>query len=213
MTTSLALALLLAATPPAAPAPTASPEVESYGMQVPPAGTTGEDLALWKKARDVNVRIPIERSFATRLVARANGSRWDQRIAEGVRRGTVNELRAAELRKQLLGQWDVVSFVLGAGWKVDPTRVCGYPLMDFDSALRVDDSARRATLLPEAKSRLGECVATATKILGELERANAGFLAALETIEKETPELPAAAPAPSAAAPPPAAVQPAAVTN
>jgi hypothetical protein len=207
MKTSLTLTLLASLLPLAASAtPPSSPEAESYGMQGPPAGVAGDDLVLWKKARDVDVRLPIERSVSTRLMARANGSRWDERIAEGSRRGSLDEARAAELRRRLLEQWDVVTIVLTAGWKVDPTRVCGYPLLDFDSALRVDEQARRARLLPEAKGRLSECVETATRILAELERANGGLLAALEAVEKETPALPPAAAATPKAA---SAAQPA----
>jgi hypothetical protein len=193
------LALLLATAPaPEAGAPAAEPP-EAGTFQTPPAAASKEDAALWQRAKDLGVRLPVERSVSTRLQAQANGNRWQERLAEGVRRGALADPRAAELKQALLGRWNELALVLSGRWPVDPTRVCGYPWLDFDSTLQADPSPSRTRDLPEARARLEECVEKASGALARLEHVNRAFREAVEAIDREAPAAPPADPAPGAA--------------
>jgi hypothetical protein len=197
---ALSLALLVAALrTAAAEAPAAAPP-DPGTFESPPAAATREDAALWRRAADVNVDVPVQRSVSTRLQAEVNGSLWRERLAEGVRRGRLSGARAAELERRLVDGWNALALILSAGWPVDPTRVCGYPWLDFDSTLQTEDPAFRSEELPQARARLQQCVEKATAALASLRHANHEYREAFQAIVRETPEVPPIGAAPAAAA-------------
>jgi hypothetical protein len=200
---ALPLALLVAAFPslaadaPAAPA-AAVPEPGIF--ETPPAAASRDDATLWRRAKEIDVLVPVERGVSTRLQAQVNGSQWKERLAEGVRRGTVSERRAAALEAKLLDEWKEVAAILSAQWPVDPTRVCGYPWLHFDNILQANDSPFRAGELPQARARLEDCVEKATHAHAALLHANDELRKAYEAIDREAPALPPVGAAPEATA-------------
>jgi hypothetical protein len=189
-----------AAPPPAAPAAPPAEAAEPGTFEDPPAQASREDAALWRNAKELDVALPVERGVSTRLQAQVNGSRWEERLAAAVRRGTLSEKRATELRTELQDEWRELAAVLTARWPVDPTRVCGYPWLDFDNTLRSNESPFRTRELPQARARLEDCVEKATRVYAALLHANDGFRRAFERIDREAPALPPVGSAPEASA-------------
>lgn len=207
MTTSRALlrVVLVCLLPAAAPARAADPAPEAGRFEAPPPGASKEDQALWWKAKEINVDLPVERSVSTRLQAEVNGSGWQQRLADGVRSGALTEKRAGELQQKLLDEWRELALILSVQWPVDPTRVCGYPWLDLDNLMLQEDSPFKRDQLPQARGKLRDCVEKATQVHATLARANAEYHKAFEAIDRAAPPLAAAAQAKAPAAAPAAA--------
>lgn len=163
-------------------------------VNVPPGSPA--DRALWRRAYDLDNEIPIERSVASRLQLHARTRSLLPRLSELGARGALEPKRAAELAGRLREEWDETVELLVVRWPVDPTRVCGYDLLTFESVMRSDVGAQRDAQLAESRAALERCLTTAQLPLRAMRRANAGLR---ETIEEVERAISAAAPAPATA--------------
>ena len=187
------LALLVAGTeapPPAASIPaTADPAT----ISVPPG--SAEDRALWRRAYDLNNEIPIERSISTRLQAEAASGRLLERLAQarkapGTGHDHHEQIEHAERRlyNTLKGNAELTL----SQWPVDPTRVCGYPLLNFESVMRSNDGAQKPPQLAQTRAALLECVGKGEVPLAALRASNDGVRGAISTAEQVLVALPGA---------------------
>jgi hypothetical protein len=174
---ALALLLALAATQAAAP-----PQGAAHGFNTAPPGTAG-DQALWKAARDANRQISSERFRAVRLQTRARTGDYEARLEALAGKPGAPE-GAKALQERLHSAWVENVGIQTRQWPVDPTRVCSYPLLYMDSAMRDDNPARRGATLPEARTRLSTCLGKARLVLSALTRSTDRFEAALAEADR-----------------------------
>lgn len=176
---SSALALLLALAAAQAAAP---PQGTAYDLNTAPPGTAG-DQALWKAARDANKQVFAERHRAVRLQTRARTGDYEARLEALAAKPDAPE-GAKALRERLHSAWVENVGTQTRPWPVDPTRVCSYPLLYMDSAMRDDNPARRGATLPEARTRLSTCLGKARLVLSALTRSTDRFEAALAEADR-----------------------------
>jgi hypothetical protein len=163
---------------------------------VPPGSDA--DLALWRRAYDLNNEIPIERSISTRLQLQERNSRIVEALADAAAGSGGRGLapaEAARLEAELRGALKDVVETLVARWPVDPTRVCGYDLLFFDSVLRSDEGPQKAGQLAQTGAALRDCVARGEQPLAVLRKANERLRQAIADSERAL----ASAKAPAAA--------------
>ncbi len=211
--TSRLIVLVLAASPamsPATPGGAHAGEVvpstaDPTTVGVPPGSPA--DLALWRKTYDLDNELPIERSVASRLQLRAKTGALLERLGAQREQGAIPAERARALEAELTHAWRASAALLVERWPVDPTRVCGYELLLFESVLRSDESPRKATQLDETRASVLGCVTRAELPLRELHRVNPALEKAIDEAERaiaaaepppKTLTTPAAAPGPSA---------------
>ncbi len=163
------VAVALALLAPAAPAPCQEPRQEPADAAAPPPGDPA-DVALWRRGQQVGEAVVAGRAEAGRLQQRTKGERLAERLAEAAAApGAPAGLPA--LRERLLAGWQRSWDVTTRPWPVDPTRVCWYAMLAFDSALRVPGRAGRAEAGP-ARAELERCVQRAGAAIQALEAAN-----------------------------------------
>jgi hypothetical protein len=195
----LVLALLVAAATPTSPSATpatAVPATADPDAVTVPAGAPA-DVALWRRTYDLNNEIPIERSISTRLQLEVKNGRLLEGLAAlrkrpGVDHDTHERAEHAEERLVRALREDVQ--VLTAQWPVDPTRVCAYDLLNFESVLRSDENPRKAAQLAQTREPVQECAGKAELALSTLRGANDRLREAITVAEQALPrgEEPAA---------------------
>jgi hypothetical protein len=158
-----------------APAPAPCQEPGDAGG--PPPGEPA-DVALWRRGQQAGEAVVAGRAEAGRLQQRVKGERLAERLAEAAAApGAPAGLGAA--RERLLAAWQRSWDVTTRPWPVDPTRVCWYAMLAFDSALRVPGQAGRAEAGP-ARTELQACVEKAGAALRILEESNRALAAAAD---------------------------------
>lgn len=182
LATAAALSLLLAgadsaAAPPvpapAAPAPAApaqaapapgAPEAGAPDADDRPPPGAPEDQALWRAGRKASVDVVVVRAEAGRLQSTVRAHKLLERLeaAERAERAAGRDHeRLEELGEALLEAWKRNYEVFGRQWPVDPTRGCGYPLLELESTMPLADDPARAGDLRGARGALRECVSRA----------------------------------------------------
>ncbi len=198
---------LAAAGSPAVPTPAAevapAPAEGEEPAQLPPG--SAEDQALWKAGQAVAPDIARVRVKANRMQWEARQARTLDRLEELARQDSDPAAkRAAELLPRYRASLAHNYLTLTRHWPVDPTRGCGYPVMNFESILYSSDHRRRATQLTLAREDLQDCVARALPAIQvmadsnrDLERLAAEATALLPPAPVARPR-PGGTPAPSA---------------
>jgi hypothetical protein len=158
-------------------------------FDAPPPGASPEDVALWRRAYDVDNRILLERGIATRLQAAAHAGMYEDRLEVEAKRGGEAATRAGVRQKSLLDAWAENMDLLTRQWPVDPTRACRYPLLTFEGALYARDGATKASQLGAARQEVQECVARAMLPLGALTRSNERLRSVLAELDRELPSV------------------------
>jgi hypothetical protein len=69
-------------------------------------------------------------------------------------------------------------------WTIDPYRACGYPQLNYDSALRMDPGANRQAEVQSAAVDLKSCVDRASVPVAAMKKANLELSAALEEAQR-----------------------------
>ncbi|HEU4384549.1 MAG TPA: hypothetical protein VFR85_13765, partial [Anaeromyxobacteraceae bacterium] len=121
---------------------------------------------------DVGNQITIERWRAGRLQMGLKTGRQLERLAAMGGRDPASAERAKELGKQLQASWTNNYAILTSQWPVDPTRGCGYPALQFRSALYGSDAARDKAILLEARAGVESCLAKAQPALRAMKASN-----------------------------------------
>lgn len=187
--------------PPAAAAGTTGPEGQAGEPPVPPPGAP-EDQARWRTAHEVNQRLAIELSVSSRLQWTGKTRQYGERLeALAGRKDGPDAARAGELmaryREVQLENWRFATMP----WVVDKTRVCQYPLLELDGAMRPGGPPRRASVLAAAREDMDDCIGKARPIAERLGSLNDQLRSLQETAEALLPPLPLP-PTAGAAAPP-----------
>jgi len=152
-------------------APVRSALCEEPTDVAPPPGAPA-DVALWTRGQQVGEAVVASRAEAGRLQQRVKAERLAERLeraATGEKAGTAAALGA--LRERLLVLWQRDYEVAARPWPVDPTRVCWYPMLGFDSALRAPAVSGRGDL-GQARAELTACVEKAEQALRAMDEAN-----------------------------------------
>lgn len=127
----------------------------------PPKASPAE-LQLWRDGIEVTRTVIVERRASFNLRARIKSADLAGRIAAarkaaGHERAEALELLERRLHKAFADDVDVYQ----RQWPVDPTRVCGYPHLLYDSALRLPPGQNRQAEVANAAPDLKTCVQTA----------------------------------------------------
>jgi len=205
MLAALLAALSLAA---AGPAPAADPTEVTPApagegeepVQVPPG--SAEDQALWRAGQEVAPDIGRVRTRANKLQWEARQARTLERLEALARQESdPASKRAAELLPRYRAALAHNHQTLTRHWPVDPTRGCGYSVMNFESILYSSDHRRRTSQLAQAREDLQDCVARGAPAVQVMADANRE----LEKLTAEAggllPPAPVARPRPADGAP------------
>jgi hypothetical protein len=153
-------------------------EAEDGAQEAPPG--TPADVALWRSGQAAGEAVVAVRAEAGRLQQRVRGERVLERLAAAaVAAGPEEAARLRALRGGLQERWAWDYELVSRPWPVDPTRVCWYPMLAFDSALRAPPGPAQADLAP-ARQALSTCVEQARRAQAELAEANRALAAALD---------------------------------
>jgi hypothetical protein len=142
-----------------------------------------DDAALSRSAAEVDEKVQVERGRATRLQARARAEEYDRRL-EALEARPETQERARAVRAQLVAAWTASAETLTRQWPIDPTRGCRNESLTFDSALGDADPARRAATLPEARTRLTNCLDRARLVIDAVERSSGQLEKALAAADQ-----------------------------
>ncbi len=201
---SLALALAVHADPAKPAAPEIIPEPPpganigfASDYDDPPKGSPAE-LQLWRDGIEVTRTVIKERRASYVLRARIKSADLAGRIAAarkaaGHERAEALELLERRLHKAFADDVDVYQ----RQWPVDPTRVCGYPHLLYDSALRLAPGQNRQAEVANAAPDLKTCVQTAQVATAAMTGATRRLAAVAKEVEQA---LASAGPAEGAAA-------------
>lgn len=193
---SLALALAVHAEPAKPAGPEIIPEPPpganigfASDYDDPPKGSPAE-LQLWRDGIEITRKVVVDRRASFNLRARIKSANLPGRLIEarkaaGHEHAEALELLERKLRKAFADDVDVYQ----RQWPVDPTRVCGYPHLLYDSALRLPPGPNRQAEVANATPDLKTCVATARAA----DAAMAGATRRLAAVAKEVEEALAAA--------------------
>lgn len=160
-----ALLLALAVEPGKAPAGAVVPEAPpganiGYASDYddPPAGSAAE-LQLWRDGIEVTRRVALVRKDSTNLRAAILSTRLRERL-EQARAGAGHEAgeHAAKLARRLEREWAENVDLFQRPWPVDPTRGCGYPHLNYDSAMRLPAGPARQAEVANTTPDLRTCV-------------------------------------------------------
>lgn len=179
MSSALTLALLVVTASGAASGSSSArdgalPATADPGSADVPPGSPA-DRALWRRGYDLDNEIPIERSIASRLQLQAVNLRLVEALAADAKRPGADPSAAERLEnfeRRLRAALRESVDLLRAQWPVDPTRVCGYAVLNFESVMRSDENPRKAAQLAETGATLRECVAKGEAPLAMLRKAN-----------------------------------------
>jgi len=152
-------------------APVRTVQCEEPTDVAPPPGAPA-DVALWTRGQQVGEAVVASRAEAGRLQQRVKAERLADRLeraAAGEKAATAAAL--GTLRERLLARWQRDYEVAARPWPVDPTRVCWYPMLGFDSALRAPAVSGRGDL-GQARAELTACVEKAEQALRAMDEAN-----------------------------------------
>jgi hypothetical protein len=163
---------------PSTAGPAADPVGVPEGLENPltalPPGSPS-DQALWKTAVAANNEVVIVRAQASRIQWGAKRSGLDERLAALARQGPPEVARRAEeLRQRLLDAWRQNVDYLTWRWPVDPTRACGYPLLNFATAMP-DQGKDAEVLLAAARADLQTCLDRALPAIRAMKESNERF--------------------------------------
>jgi hypothetical protein len=209
MTPSLPIVFLMVSL--SAPGAEAAREVAApRDFNSPPPGASPADQALWRRAHYVNIQIPIERAYSTRLQAQARGNAYDEQLTALANAGALQAKRAEDLKNRLYAKWAEIANLLTQQWPVDPRLSCRPPLLVFEGVLFREDSPGKRAQLDDTRRILQSCVERGTVPLEAVAKANVQFEAILAEADRAIadahkseprPGDPAAASAVPAAAP------------
>ncbi len=172
------LLLSAAATAVGAAPPATAPAPAPAAPQASPA-----DRALAKEGADLSDAILIQRGRITRLQAEAQGGGYQDRL-DALAKEPAKAAAATAAKDRIVDAWNQSSEEVLKRRPVDPTRGCRYDLLNFESALDDDNPARQEATLPEARTRLGVCVAKARPIVADLTGAADALEAALRDADR-----------------------------
>jgi hypothetical protein len=189
-------ALAADAAPPAAPPGTGSEEV------APPPGSPA-DQKLWSDATEAGRRIIVERYAANKMQWAARQGRHDERVAALAQQADgPGAKRAQELSPRLRTALVENYGILTRPWPVDPTRGCGYELLNLEGVMRSAEAPRKASQLRVVREETEECLEKATAAIRVMAASNEKLKAAMAEAEALLGPAPAATPAASASAAP-----------
>jgi hypothetical protein len=152
--------------------------------EAPPPGTP-EDQALWRSTYEVSVRVHRRRLEANELQWELRRTRPDERLAALAAAASRDEAARLEaLRQRYVQAWSQHYLFLVARWPVDPTRVCLYPKLSLESAMRVAEGPERALQVAQARVEARQCVETAASAVGRLEASTSELRALLDEISR-----------------------------
>jgi hypothetical protein len=190
----VAILLLLLAR--AAVAEAADPPAAPGSAAAPPAPTISPaDKALSQEGLDLSDAILLQRGRITRLQAQAQAGAYRERL-DALAKDPARGAAATAAKDRIIDAWNRSSEEVLKWRAVDATRGCRYDLLNFDSALVDDDPGRREATLPEARTRLGVCVARARPIVADLTGAADALDAALRDADRLLSPPPAGPKAP-----------------
>ena len=190
----LALSLQAPPAPPAAPggaaaapagttAGAAGPAVEP-DEQAPPPGSP-QELKLWNAGLKANQAVHQTRAAAAMLQVRASGADLLHRLEVAAQASPHEEgERLLALRRRLQAAWDKDRELFTRRWPVDPTRACGYPHLNYDSAMRLAPGPSRQAEVENARVELQRCVDRAKLVTDAMAAANVAFAAAIDDAQK-----------------------------
>ena len=150
----------------------------------PPKGSP-EELKLWKEGIDVTRAVIVERRASFNLRARIKatdlaGQLAKARAAADHERAETLERLERRLHKAFVEDVDVYQ----RQWPVDPTRVCGYPHLLYDSAMRLAPGQNRQAEVANAAPDLKTCVQTARAATAKMTGATRRLAEVVEEAER-----------------------------
>ena len=155
--------------------------VEAYGGAPTPPPCSPQDLALWKKGAAATTQVWQGRATARRLQARAKSDRLVERLEVLAAASPAAEAgRILKHRDEIQEAWNENSALYSRRWPVDPTRVCGYAHLYFDSSLRLPEGPSKKAELGAARADLQGCVERADVPVKAMARANHELQEALD---------------------------------
>ncbi|HQR30670.1 MAG TPA: hypothetical protein PLL32_09675 [Anaeromyxobacteraceae bacterium] len=147
-------------------------------LQTPPGSK--EDQALWWRAMDASNEISTGRAAAAKLQWRTRSGDYAKRLAEKAKGLPAPEAeRLTGLAKTLQAAWSANYALLSSRWPVDPTRGCGYPAQQLESAMHAAPLASQGAAIDGARKDARQCVDLAEAVLRRLHKANDDLAKAL----------------------------------
>jgi hypothetical protein len=167
--------------PPAAPATAqARPDPADAPDEMTPPPGTPEELKLWLAGVEANKSIVQVRAAAGLLQTRARGADLLPRLeAAGAKIPHEEAEKLHAQHKRLKAAWDKNRELFARRWPVDPTRACGYPHLNYDSAMRLPPGPSRRAEVENARTELKTCVDRAGLVTSAMAAANVAFDAAI----------------------------------
>lgn len=159
---------------------------EAPGVVAPPPGGPADE-ALWLRGQQAGEAVVASRAEAGRLQQRVKVGRLAERLEQA------GAGAPAGLRERLLAQWLRNYELVSRPWPIDPTRVCWYPMLAFDSALRAAPAGGQGEV-GQARAELEACVGRAELAVQAMAESNAALAAVAGEAERA---LPAAAAPPA----------------
>ncbi len=156
----------------------ASPRAEEPEAAHPPPQGAPADVALWQRGQAAGEAVVGARAEAGRLQQRVRTERLLERLEAAAAAATPEAAaRLRALRRELQEEWSADYEVISRRWPVDPTRVCWYPMLAFETAL---GSAGGPAAAEPPRRELQDCVARAELAVRGLVEANHELREAVE---------------------------------
>ncbi len=147
-------------------------------LQTPPGSK--EDQALWWRAMDASNEISTGRATAAKLQWRARSGAYDKRLAEKAKGLPAPEAeRLTGLAKKVQAAWSANHELLSSRWPVDPTRGCGYPAQQLESAMHAAPLASQSAAIDSARKDARQCVDLAETVIRRMKQSNDALAKAL----------------------------------
>jgi len=163
---------------------------------------TAADQALWAAGRKASEDVVISRTRAGRLQTTVRSHRLVERLTTAEKAAGADRDRFEDLREELVERWEENYEVFSRRWPVDPTRGCGYPLLNLESAMHVPEGTEKASELSVARAEVRACLDRSALAVRAMEQANrelegsiAKAQAALAAAERAAAAAPSAPPA------------------
>lgn len=192
---------------------------EFTALQTPPPGSP-EDQALWKRGNAAGITATYERWRTLDLRVKLRQHAILTRLDEMAKKASADKQKSlTDLAARIRAAESFAGNLRDARWPVDTTRVCGYPVLHFGSAMGSANTPKLQANLAVLRIKLQECCDKAEGASGELKRANDTLdmlmKQAMEILDAAGPwrqprsakmapaagSAPAASPAPAAKAP------------
>jgi hypothetical protein len=181
----------------AAPAEDVPEIVDESALTKMPAGSPA-DQALWTAAREVNATLPsIWRSLTT-LQGRIASERVMQRLDDASKQGLPEEnAAAAKARSRLELAYTLSVEFMTKKRTVDQTRACGYPFLNFATAMGSTKTEEERQVLATSRLTLKVCVENGREmskgLAASYQQLDAARVEAERVLQKSAGTPPAAA--------------------